>query len=67
MSLAFVWCHTIGEWINSKKAIKTLNHGRKAKSLFLAGFEYLDDVFSNSELRGSQLALVIRKFDIGGV
>ena len=66
LSLAFVWCHTIGEWINSKKTIKTLNHGRKAKSLFLAGFEYLDDVFSNSELRGYQLAFVIRKFNIGG-
>jgi hypothetical protein len=28
LSLAFVWCHTIGEWLNEKKAIKTLKHRR---------------------------------------
>ena len=35
LSLAFVWSHTIGEWLNVKEPIKTLKHGRKAKSLFL--------------------------------
>lgn len=67
LSLAFVWCHTIGEWLNETKPIKILKHGRKAKSLFLYGFEYLDDIFSNYEVRGRALAWAMRKFNIGGL
>ena len=65
LSLAFVWCHTIGEWLNEKKAIKTLKHGRKAKSLFLYGFEYLDEIFSNYDIRGKEINHAIDLFDIG--
>ena len=65
LSLAFVWCHTVGEWLNEKKPIKTLNHGRKAKSIFMYGFEYLDEIFSHYDVRGRELALAIRLFDIG--
>ncbi len=65
LSLAFVWCHTIGEWLNDKKPIKTLKHGRKAKSLFLYGFEYLDEIFSNYDVRTKEINQAIELFDIG--
>jgi transposase len=65
LSLAFVWCHVIGEWLNDKKPIKTLKHGRKEKSLFLAGFEYLDEIFSHYDVRGKELYRAIQLFDIG--
>ena len=48
-----------------KKPIKTLKHGRKAKSIFLCGLEYLAEVFLNYEHRGRELAFVFRKFEFG--
>ncbi len=65
LSLAFVWCHTVGEWLNGKKPIKTLKHGRKEKSFFLFGFEYLDEIFSHYDIRGRELAKAVKLFDIG--
>jgi len=65
LSLAFVWSHTIGEWLNDKKPIKTLKHGRKEKSIFLYGLEYLAEIFLNYEHRGRELAFVFRKFEFG--
>jgi hypothetical protein len=65
LSLAFVWCHVVGEWLNEIKPIKLLKHGRKAKSLFLYGFECLDEIFSNYEIRSKELAWAMRMFNIG--
>ncbi len=65
LSLAFVWCHTVGEWLNEKKPIKTLKHGNLAKSLFLYGFEYLDEIFTHYNERGRELAQAVKLFDIG--
>ena len=64
LSLAFVWCHIVGEWLNETKPIKILKHGRKAKSLFLHGFEYLDEIFSNYEFKIKELAKVVSLFKI---
>ena len=47
--LAFVWSHAIGEWLNEKEPIKTLKHGRKAKSIFLYGLEYLRYYVANAQ------------------
>lgn len=66
LSLAFVWSHTIGEWLNSKEPIKTLKHGRKEKSLFLYGLEHLAEIFLNYEHKARELAFVFRRFDFGG-
>jgi hypothetical protein len=38
---------------------------RKGKSFFPYGFEYLDEVFSNYDIRGQKLAKVIKLFYIG--
>jgi len=62
LSLAFVWSHTIGEWLNEKKPIKTLNHGRKAKSIFLYGLEYLARILLNYEYFSQELKLIFRLF-----
>jgi hypothetical protein len=65
LSLSFVWSHSIGEWLNDKKPIKTLKHGRKAKSIFLYGLEYLAEIFLNYEHRGRELAFVFGRFKFG--
>ncbi len=62
LSLAFVWSHTIGEWLNEKKPIKTLKHGRKAKSIFLYGLEYLARIFLNYEYFSQELKFIFRLF-----
>ena len=58
LSLSFVWSHTIGEWLNDKKPIKTLKHGRKASSIFLYGLEYLAEILLNYEHKNKELAFV---------
>lgn len=58
LSIAFVWSHSIGEWLNNKKPIKTLKHGRKEKSIFLYGLEYLAETLLNYEHRLRQLVFI---------
>ena len=55
LSIAFVWCHIIGEWMNEQQPLKVLKHGYKEKSLFLYGLETLADIFLNYEFRKKQL------------
>ena len=62
LALAFVWSHTIGEWLNNKEPIKTLKHGRKSKSLFLYGLEYLARILLNYEFFSRELAFVFKQF-----
>jgi hypothetical protein len=62
LSIAFVWCHMIGEWINDKKPPKTLKHGRKEKSIFLLGFEFMAETLLNYEHRFNEIDLVFDKF-----
>jgi hypothetical protein len=62
LALAFVWSHSIGEWLNEKEPIKTLKHGRKAKSLFLYGLEYLARILLNSDYFSSELKFIFHMF-----
>ncbi|RLA73532.1 MAG: IS4 family transposase [Epsilonproteobacteria bacterium] len=62
LSLAFVWSHSIGEWLNEKEPIKTLKHGRKAKSIFLYGLEYLARILLNHEYFSQELKIIFRLF-----
>nr|WP_230425665.1 transposase [Spartinivicinus ruber] len=41
LALAFGWCFTLGIWQNTLKPIKLKKHGRKSKSLFRIGIDYL--------------------------
>jgi len=46
--LAFAWAYVIGVYINDNiKPIRVLKHGRKAKSLFKYGLEYIAEVLLN--------------------
>lgn len=63
LSLAFVWAHNLGEWLNDKKPIKTLKHGRQAITIFLYGLEYLSEIFLNLETRRDELAFVFEKME----
>lgn len=62
LALAFVWSHAMGEWLNEKNPIKTLKHGRKAKSIFLYGLEYLARILLNSEYFSSELKFIFHMF-----
>lgn len=41
LAIAFSWAHLIGEWRHEIKPITLKNHGRRAKSLFRCGLDYL--------------------------
>ena len=59
-----LFCAILGEWLNEIEPIKILKHGRKAKSFFLYGFEYLDEIFSNYEFRTKELTITEELFKI---
>ncbi len=46
--IAYVWCYLVGIYIHKNiKEIKVLHHGRKAKSLFKYGLEYISQCLLN--------------------
>jgi transposase len=65
LSLSFVWSHSIGEWLNDKKPLKTLKHGYKEKSLFLHGLEYLAETLLNYEIKKKELVFVFKMLELG--
>ena len=46
--LAFVWCYKVGIYLNQIRPIKVKKHGRKAKSIFKYGLDYIASVLLNS-------------------
>ena len=47
--IAFVWCYKIGIYLHQKKPIKIKKHGRKAKSIFKHGLDFLAKILLNSK------------------
>lgn len=47
LSLALCWLFLIGEWLHQLKPLRLKKHGRKAKSLFRYGFDYLRNIMLN--------------------
>ena len=46
--LAYIWCYLVGIYIHENiKKIKVLHHGRRAKSLFKYGLEYIAQCLLN--------------------
>ncbi len=41
VSIAYIWCVMVGLWINESIKIRIATHGRKEKSIFRVGFDYL--------------------------
>lgn len=41
ISIAYTWCVLVGLWVSETIKIKIKNHGRKEKSIFRCGFDFL--------------------------
>jgi len=49
LSLALCWAFLAGEWLHSLKPLRIKNHGRKAKTLFRYGLDFLRHIVLNLE------------------
>jgi hypothetical protein len=49
LSIALCWAYRTGTWLHEQKPISIKKHGRKAKSIFRYGFDYLRHIFLNLE------------------
>tara|TARA_R110000868_G_C10813385_1_gene758036 strand:- start:1 stop:267 length:267 start_codon:yes stop_codon:yes gene_type:complete len=47
--VAFVWCYKIGIYLHQISPITIKKHGRKAKSIFKYGLNFLANALLNSE------------------
>ena len=47
--IAFVWCYKIGIHLHQIKPITVKKHGRKAKSIFKYGLNFLASILLNNE------------------
>jgi hypothetical protein len=47
LAFAFCWAHIIGEWLTRQQPLKIKKHGRKARSIFRHGFDYLRRILCN--------------------
>ena len=47
LAIAFTWAHLVGEWIAQTQPLKIKKHGRKERSLFRYGLDYLQYVLLN--------------------
>ena len=52
ISIAYTWCVLVGLWICESIKIRIMNHGRKQKSIFRCGFDYLT-IFIEKLLQGN--------------
>lgn len=57
LGIAFVWAYQMGEWLNEIQPIKIKKHGRKAKSLFRHGLDYLGELLMHWFLPGNKKRL----------
>jgi hypothetical protein len=54
LSIGLCWAFLTGEWLAEGKPIVIKKHGRKAKSIFRCGFDYLRRVFLNMDEHQTQ-------------
>jgi Transposase DDE domain len=47
LTIALCWAFKTGEWLAEQQPIKIKSHGRKAKSIFRLGLDYLRHIFLN--------------------
>ena len=55
LTLAMCWAIRAGEWLTRGKAIPIKNHGRKAKSVFRVGCDYIREAMFNLNQPTSQI------------
>jgi len=51
MSLALCWAILMGEWLHEQTPLKIKNHGRRAKSTFRYGLDYLRSLLMDLDLK----------------
>ena len=51
MTLTLCWAIKTGEWLHQHQPIKVKKHGRKAKSIFRYGLDYLRSIFTDLDLK----------------
>lgn len=51
MTLALCWAIKTGEWLHRHQPIKIKKHGRKAKSIFRHGLDYLRSIVTDLDLK----------------
>ena len=51
MTLALCWAVKTGEWLNHLNPIPVKKHGRRAKSIFRYGLDYLRSIFTDLDLK----------------
>ena len=51
MTLALCWAVKTGEWLHQHRPIKVKKHGRKAKSIFRYGLDYLRSIVTDLDLK----------------
>lgn len=54
MALALCWAVKTGQWLHQHQPIKVKKHGRKAKSIFRYGLDYLRSIFTDLDLKQSE-------------
>lgn len=60
LSIAFCWAYITGEWMNTKKPLKLKSHGRKEKSVFRYGLDFLGEIFAHLSVKIKEFNIVIR-------
>lgn len=60
LTLALCWAHRTGEWLTEQKPLTIKKHGRKAKSIFRHGFDYLRRILLNLEQHNAGYHMVLR-------
>ena len=60
LTLAMVWAIRVGEWLTVQTPIPIKNHGRKAKSVFRVGCDYIRDGMINFNIARQQLLQAIQ-------
>lgn len=60
LSLAMCWAVQTGEWLHQHRPIKIKKHGRKAKSVFRYGLDYLRSLVTDLDLKHSEFLLSLQ-------
>lgn len=60
LSLALCWAFLVGEWLHQLKPLPIKKHGRRAKSLFRYGFDYLRNIVLNLEQKMDEFRDVLQ-------
>ena len=55
VSLAFLWALKVGHWLHKQRPIRLKSHGRREKSVFRLGFDFIRRAISNLALNNKPL------------